>query len=439
MPSRFLFVTLEAGGNVPPVLGLAARLVRRGHRVRVLSEPCLESAATAYGLDFVPFGRHFTRTDRTLDIFEDWKPKGLSDPIFDNVVFGPIPIVAEETRAALEAEPADVLVGDLMMPGCLLAAEALGIPRVVLCHFPEMFPGPNRPPGGMGLRPGTGPVGRLRDRLATALFRWGVDRYLPALNRARSTFELPPLAHTVDLFDTADLRLIQTTRSFDFPLDPAPRNVVYGGPILDDPDWVPAWKSLWQGDDPRRLVLVSLSSTFQNQRGVLERVIASFSGRELRGLVTLGPAMAGEPALEAPENVAVVAGASHAAVLPHVAAVVTHAGHGTVMRALAHGVPLVCLPMGRDQGDNAARVVHHGAGLALRRSSSPSRIARAIDRVLDEPRFRESAVRLQRRILADAQADIGVAELERLAGSTPAPRQGEPAPEPLAVGAGSGQ
>ena len=41
---------------------------------------------------------------------------------------------------------------------------------------------------------------------------------------------------------------------------------------------------------------------------------------------------------------------------PDAAAVVTHAGHGTIMRALAHGIPLLCLPMGRDQDDNAARV-----------------------------------------------------------------------------------
>ncbi|MGH3204263.1 MAG: hypothetical protein ACRDP5_19760 [Streptosporangiaceae bacterium] len=40
------------------------------------------------------------------------------------------------------------------------------------------------------------------------------------------------------------------------------------------------------------------------------------------------------------------------------------AEYGTVIKALAAGVPLVVAPLGRDQPDNAARVIHAGAGLA---------------------------------------------------------------------------
>ena len=46
----------------------------------------------------------------------------------------------------------------------------------------------------------------------------------------------------------------------------------------------------------------------------------------------------------------------HQDVLPQAAAVITHAGLGTVHAALAHGLPLVCMPIGRDQPDIAARV-----------------------------------------------------------------------------------
>ena len=41
--------------------------------------------------------------------------------------------------------------------------------------------------------------------------------------------------------------------------------------------------------------------------------------------------------------------------------VVTHAGHGTVLKTLAAGVPMVCMPMGRDQKDNTVRVLRLGA------------------------------------------------------------------------------
>lgn len=36
---NILFITLDGGGNLPPVFGLANLLADRGHKVRVLSEP----------------------------------------------------------------------------------------------------------------------------------------------------------------------------------------------------------------------------------------------------------------------------------------------------------------------------------------------------------------------------------------------------------------
>jgi UDP-glucoronosyl and UDP-glucosyl transferase len=75
--------------------------------------------------------------------------------------------------------------------------------------------------------------------------------------------------------------------------------------------------------------------------------------------VTTGPAV--DPAvIPAPQNVSVQRWARHADVLPHCSAVVTHGGHVTVLKALAAGVPLVVVPLGRDQPGNAARVVHAG-------------------------------------------------------------------------------
>jgi UDP:flavonoid glycosyltransferase YjiC (YdhE family) len=41
--------------------------------------------------------------------------------------------------------------------------------------------------------------------------------------------------------------------------------------------------------------------------------------------------------------------APHDAVMKEVSIVVTHGGHGTASRALWHGLPLLVIPMGRDQ------------------------------------------------------------------------------------------
>jgi UDP:flavonoid glycosyltransferase YjiC (YdhE family) len=109
--------------------------------------------------------------------------------------------------------------------------------------------------------------------------------------------------------------------------------------------------------------------------------------------------------------------APHGEVMRQAAAVVTHAGHGTVMRALVHKVPLLCMPMGRDQHDNTARVVARGAGLELRPSAPPSQIANAVFRLLDEPSFRLSARRLGEAVSFEAANSSIVDELESLAHS----------------------
>ena len=414
MQKSYLFVTIDGGGNIPPVLGLARRLAQRGHRVRQLSEPCLRPAAESYGLEFLPFSQYFTRTDRREDIFEDWKAGPLSNPIFENIIFGPAEIVVRETRRAMEAVSADVLVADCLLFPALIAAEALGLPGVVVFHMPEYLPGPNRPPGMMGLVPGRGVPGRWRDRLLGNIFNLIFNRGLSTLNTIRAQHQLPPLANAVDQVHRAGRRFIQTSRAFDFPIEPAPANVRYTGPVLDDPDWVVPWASPWAVDDGRPLVVVSFSSTFQNQRTAIERCIEALGTLPVRGLLTLGPAMAKESLL-LPDNLVAVESAPHTRVFTHADLVITHAGHGTTMRALANGLPLLCLPMGRDQNDNAAKVAYHGAGIRLSPKARAAAIRRAITRILADPAYRNQARRLQAHILADTQQDTAIEELEALA------------------------
>jgi MGT family glycosyltransferase len=187
--------------------------------------------------------------------------------------------------------------------------------------------------------------------------------------------------------------------------------VRFCGPRLDDPAWAGDWTPP-PGDAP--LVLVGLSSTFMDHADHLRRIAAALGDLPVRGLVTTGPAV--DPReIEAPANVQVVRSAPHSQVLDHAAAVVTHAGHGTVIKALAAGVPLVCLPLGRDQLDNAARVAAHGAGLRLRPKAKPQAIAKAVRRVIDDPSFADGARRIGAAIADDLREDRAVAELEELA------------------------
>jgi UDP:flavonoid glycosyltransferase YjiC (YdhE family) len=119
----------------------------------------------------------------------------------------------------------------------------------------------------------------------------------------------------------------------------------------------------------------------------------------VQGLVTAGSAVA-LAALPAAANVAVHRWLPHAAVLPRAALVVTHAGHGTVAKSLAHGIPLLCLPMGRDQGYNAQRVQDLGAGLAVAPDAAPGVLAATITELLRAPGYREAAQRVAAAIRA---------------------------------------
>jgi UDP:flavonoid glycosyltransferase YjiC (YdhE family) len=97
--------------------------------------------------------------------------------------------------------------------------------------------------------------------------------------------------------------------------------------------------------------------------------------------------------IQAGPTVQVLQAAPHTQVLHEASVVVTHAGHGTVLKSLAAGVPLVCIPMGRDQKDNTVRVLRLGAGVRLNKKSTPTQIAAAISEVLERPQYVAAARR----------------------------------------------
>ena len=206
-----------------------------------------------------------------------------------------------------------------------------------------------------------------------------------------------------------------TSRSFDFPAE-LPSTVHYVGAVLDDPEW--AADQPWTppaGDGP--LILVAMSSTFQDQTDCLQRVIDGLATLPVRGIVTTGQAI--DPKSLRPRiNVAVVSAAPHSEVLKHTKAVVTHGGHGTVVRSLAAGVPMVVLPQGRDQADNAARVTARGAGVTLKASASSADIADSVRLILNDACFRQAAERMGQVIRADTESGTLVTELENLLSTT---------------------
>ena len=231
----------------------------------------------------------------------------------------------------LQREAADVAVIDTMIPAALFGAEVAGVRAVIVMHGPYMIPRADIPPLGTGLMPAKGPLGRLRDRsaaaVALAVFRSG----MPALNRVRAEAGLPPVRDLPGLMARADRILVCSSPSYDFGSGSVPANVRYVGPQLDD-DPREGSGEQWAGQPGQPLVLVGLSSTVMRQEGLLQRAADALGPLPVRGLVTTGPAV-----VSAPDNVTVTRWVRHADALPHCSAVITHGGHGTVMKALIPG------------------------------------------------------------------------------------------------------
>lgn len=410
--------TWHGAGTTPPLMSVARALVRRGHAVRVLADPVLRHDVEQAGAELVSWCRapHRTTPGREEDFIRDWEPQDPGEQFArmrDRLAVGPAALFAADVRAEIGRARPDVVLTELLLFGPLIAAEAAGVPAVVLAPTINTVPAEGVPPFGPGFLPATTEAERQRDREAAALGARAWNEALPALNAARAQHGLPPVEHVLHQGRTAERVLVLTSAAFDFS-GPLPPSVKHVGPRLDDPTWAQPWRRP-PGDEP--LVLVALSSDFQDQEPLLRRIVAALGSLPVRAVVTTGQGV--DPSsLGAPPSVQVLRSAPHSEVLREAALVVTHGGHGTTIKTLAAGVPLLCLPQGRDQYDVAARVVHAGAGLRLDQSAPREAIAAAAQQLLTDDAFRRAARRLAERIRDEVAADRAVAEIEEVAART---------------------
>lgn len=169
------------------------------------------------------------------------------------------------------------------------------------------------------------------------------------------------------------------------PLRPVPYDVANAAADADIP--------LPPGSEDLPLVYLTMGTVF-NDASTLREIVAALAALNVRLLATVGPM--GNPAdLGAqPPNVQVERYVGQTLVLPLCEVVISHGGSGTMLQTLALGLPQLCLPRAADQFLNAAAIARAGAGLALVPAEAGGKaIAAAATRLLDEPSFRECAMR----------------------------------------------
>ncbi len=174
---RYLFITLDGGGNLYPELALAGRLAERGHDIRFLGSRSQRAIVERAGFAFAAWrsAPDFDASAAEAAPVKDWSddPETVFAGLCDHIWFGPADRFARDVAAELEHQPADVLAVDYFLYGALAAAERAGLPTAVLWHttFGEF------------------------DALNVGL---------PALNAARAGIGLPPLATVFEQFRRMD-------------------------------------------------------------------------------------------------------------------------------------------------------------------------------------------------------------------------------------------
>ena len=369
--ARILAVTWDGGGNVPPLLGIAAELLARRHEVCVLGHPAQRATVEAAGPTFVPH-RHARPWSPTTPVSDVRRARDLitlfSEP-------GPGRDVAAELEGP---NPPDLVLVDAMRLAAVRAAVRSPVPTVALVHTFHRY---------ITHVWARGPVGLL------ATLRW---------------------RRPGPLWNACERVLVASDADLD-PGGPGSGNVRWTGPVQARPRPV--------ARDTTPTVLVSLSTIFYPaQAAVLQNVLDGLAELDVRVVAATGPVV--DPGdLRTHANVELHRHLAHDTVMPTASVLVGHGGHATTMRALAHDLPILTIPLDPhlDHRMIGEAVRAAGAGLVVGTAGSPTQIRDATRALLDDPAHRTAAEALGARIRSTDGAVRAAEEIEAVLGGARSP------------------
>lgn len=381
--SRIIWACWDGGGNLTPSLGIATVLERRGHEVRFFGRPEMIGRVEAAGLRAVELEHARTDLDR-------YSFHALP------TVFGYTSsrAVGEELVDVVEANDPDVVVIDAMFAAALNVAPRFGRPSAVMLH--------------------------------TFLYRlidgWRANFAMQSESRQRAGFDALPSLD--ELWGERDLLHVNTLSAFDGEAVVEWRNVMHGAPVLTSEGRAVSVTSPWSTDDPTPVVLLSFSTvTEQRDQAMLQRALDALADLPVHVVATTGAIV--DPAeLVAPTNAWLTSFADHDQLMERAALVVGHGGHGTTMRALRHGLPIVGIPAkGADQAPNLQMVEAWGAGRALPPDADVAGIRAAACEVLEDDRFAAEARRRSRSFGSRDGAELAADSIDALLARVGGPSQ----------------
>ncbi|TQM13839.1 macrolide family glycosyltransferase [Pseudonocardia kunmingensis] len=384
MPKHLLFVALAGHGHVTPTLPLVEELVQRGHRVDYATSEEFCDAARGAGARWVPLPPlppfvPPARVDAGMIAF--WFRH------YFRALRATYPVLLEHARTE---RPDGICYDVTNWPARLVAAE-LDIPAVRCI--------PN--------------LAENEEYSLDAQMLAGIPPAHPEMAGLAADCADFSAEHGVDLDVAGTMDVTEAVNLVFVPREFQPHGATFDGrfhflgPLLGRREQ----REPWSPPAPDRpLLYVSLGTIFTEQPEFYRTCLEAFGGGDWQVAMTVGgtdPAALGPipPAFE------VRARFPQLAVLRHASAFVTHAGMGSTMEALAHGVPLVAVPQMPEQVANADRVVELGLGERLDPAAlTPDVLAEAVARVASDGRIRANVARM-RRSVADGGGVVRGAEV----------------------------
>ena len=357
---RLLFSTTPLDGHFRPLLPLARSLAARGHDVAFATAASWHANVEGEGFEALAAGADHTaargvRLDAGWDAIQELPPLDRRPDVFSYLFAqGHAPLKLSALLDAARAWRAQALVyesGDLAAP---VAAASLRLPSV------------NHGFGTMVSLP-------------------ILERAAPAVAPLWRTVGLEPAAYA-GAFGGLYVDVVPPLLDGDRPLCKSVRLRLFGGEAADPPPWLALL--------PQPRVYATMGTVF-NQPAAFKPLLEGLAAVGTGALLTVGRDVDPAELGPVPANVRVERFVPQTQVLPSCSAVISHGGSGTLLGALAHGIPLVLLPRGADQFENAARCERAGAAVVLPPDrATADAIATAVRRVLSESSYAETARRV---------------------------------------------
>jgi UDP:flavonoid glycosyltransferase YjiC (YdhE family) len=360
---RFLVAAFGDPGHAYPAIALARALAARGNDVLVETWDHWREAVEAEGLAFTAAQEYKT--------FPPPPPGNGDDPSAADAALALLPLMEEERF--------DVVVSDILTQAPALAAERAGLRRATL--IPHVYPvhEPGLPFFAFGSLPPRTPVGRALWRGALPVLIGGLKRGRDEYNASRAVVGLAPTERLHGGI-SEQLALVATFPQLEYPRA-WPGHVHVTGPMGFETPYPDV--ELPEGDGP--LVLVAPSTAQDPECRLVRVALEALADEPVRVLATTNRHRPEEPLPAAPANAVVVDWLSYSQAMAAADLVICHGGHGTLMRALGAGVPVLCCPAVGDMAENGARAAWSGAGLMLPwRLVGPASLRLAVRKALSD-------------------------------------------------------